>query len=145
MESVFNALTNEGVFEYGAMIHKEELLKYFGIQPLSEDEANKLSFTAIKTRIQEDALQELAVTDFIRDRLLDEGKYFYRNGKMYCVALPSQNSEKADAYLKSAQRKIKRASRLLANTPKEVSSNSKQQQSRLLMTAVSAQRQQNRT
>ena len=142
METIFQFLKDDGKLDYGCTIKKEDLLFLFGVRPLVEDDVVNMSFVEIKKRLQEDNLQELAISDYIREQLLHEGKYFYRIGQTYCVALPSQNASKADSYMKSARKKMKRASLLIANTPKQAADDDKQQKSRLLLSDLTAERQQ---
>jgi hypothetical protein len=65
------------------------------------------------------ALIELAAIDYVKNRLVDEGKWLTRQGSEYYIPLPSENAHFIDNMLASAQRKLKRARRLRSNTQAE--------------------------
>lgn len=70
-----------------------------------------------KAAFDELALRELGAIDQIRNALLDHGKYLTACEGGYRILLPSENQKQVHAYMKSADRKLRRAQRLSANTP----------------------------
>ena len=78
-----------------------------------------LEYPEVGTKKQFDALAltELSAINYIRDRLLSEGKYLVGIRGDYRVLLPSENASQAEALMDSADRKMRRARKLLSNTP----------------------------
>ncbi|GAF98607.1 unnamed protein product [marine sediment metagenome] len=130
---IIDDLKKQGMFDYGQVLDREELLLLFGIRPINEDQAKGLTLAALKARIQKDALAELAVVDLLRGVLLRDGKFFSRSGEQYRVALPSENAHMADNYMQSATRKLRRARTLLKATPQAALEASGNVASRLLV------------
>lgn len=130
---VFNALKEQGLFNYGEAISRCDLLKLFGVEILNEHDAEHMTFNDIRTHLESENLKELAIVDFIRNALLKDGKYFSRNKSQYRVALPSENAQMADNYMKSASRKIRKARILLKSTPQDALLESGNIASRLLI------------
>jgi hypothetical protein len=110
MIEIFNKLKSMGSLEYGSVIEAEALRQMAGIE---------IPEIGTREQFKEAALAELNVSDFIRGRLISEGKYFASFGSKYRVLLPSENANQVKKYMKSADSKLKRAIRLHDNTPKE--------------------------
>lgn len=113
MIEIFNELKNRKMLDYGSTFDASVLRSLAGIE---------LPETGTREDFKNAALKELNVADFIRGRLIGEGKYFASVGDSYRVLLPSENSEQVKKYMKSADGKLKRAMRLYDNTPKEFKS-----------------------
>jgi hypothetical protein len=106
----YELLKKRGQLEYGSVISLDYFREVFNIyvpEVGTHDEFKKA------------ALEELSASDWIRGRLISEGKYFKSNPTGYRVLLPSENEGQIMAYVKSADSKLKRALRLQKNTPKE--------------------------
>lgn len=113
-----------GQLDYGASISVDEFRLMAGIE-----------YPSIGTKQQFDsvALLELAVSGYIRDQLLTEGKYFKQEKGYYRVAMPSENEYHARNYEKSADRKLLRATKLRRSTPNECKPNTDQDLVRTFM------------
>ena len=107
----FNLLKEIGCFEYGTTTRTSTLLEAFEVEPIV--------YPASKASIQKYELEELTVTGFIRDKLLNEGKYLKGERDAYRVLLPSENAGQVMSYMNSADNKLKRALKLNKNTPIE--------------------------
>lgn len=110
MIKIYEALKSSGMLEYGSVIDASKLREMAGIV---------VPEVGTQEQFKDAALQELSISDFIRGRLISEGKYFASNGSKYRVLMPSENAEQVKKYMKSADSKLKRAIRLHDNTPKE--------------------------
>ena len=62
-------------------------------------------------------IEEMACSGFLRDMLLDEGKYFKSEGKGYRILLPSENAQQVMTYMRHADSKLRRGLKLNKNTP----------------------------
>ena len=98
------------LLEYGSTIDVKEFRSFFGIK--YPEQATKSEFDSL-------ALEELSCADFVRNILLNEGKYFKLDGASYRVLLPSENMHQVELMMKSSDKKLKRAIKLSKNTPAE--------------------------
>ncbi len=105
----FTIMKEEGFFEYGVTITGVELRGFFDIE--------EIEYPAQKRDIDKQTLLELGVADFIRNRLLNDGKYFKGERDNYRVLLPSENAAQVMSYMNSADNKLKRGIKLNKNTP----------------------------
>lgn len=124
----FKLLKGLDCFEYGAVTATSVILDAFGIEPVF--------YPATKSEIDRLAIQELNATDYIRNRLLNEGKYFKGERDSYRVLIPSENAGQVLAYMKAADGKLKRGLKLNQNTPTAYKVNS-QDEVRAVMKAES--------
>jgi len=107
---VFQGLRDLKLLEYGATIEVKEFRDFFNIS--YPETAKKREFDTL-------ALEELGCADFIRNALLNEGKYFKMSGGFYRVLLPSENMHQVELMMKSSDKRLKRAIKLSENTPVE--------------------------
>jgi len=105
----YKILDEQGYFEYGTTIPRSVILDTFGIA--------EIEYPAMRGEIKQQELEELTVTGYIRDKLLNKGKYFKGEKDAYRVLLPSENASQVMAYMTSADKKLKRAIKLNQNTP----------------------------
>ena len=84
-------------------------------------DALRIVFPATGTKAQFDklALAELSGIDYVRNHLLNEGKYLRAATEGYRILLPSENIGQVETYMSNADQKLRRAMKLLRNTPKE--------------------------
>lgn len=75
--------------------------------------------TASKRVFDELALKELSAIDYVRNVLIGQGKYLEARGDIYRICLPSENRVYVELYMKSADNKLRRASRLSRSTPSQ--------------------------
>ena len=113
---IYTELKDAGHFEYGSVIERQFLRASFGI--------DEIDYPAMQNEIDNQSLQELGVTDYIRNQLLNEGKYLKGERKTYRVLLPSENAGQVMSYMTSADNKLKRGIKLNKNTPTEYKINS---------------------
>ena len=113
----FEFMEESGFFEYGTTIPTSTIYKIFGIA--------EVEYPATKAEITTAQMAELQATDYIRSRLLDQGKYLKGEKDSYRVLLPSENAGQVLSYMRSADGKLQRAFKLNANTPSDykISSN----------------------
>ncbi len=114
---IYQIMKDRGSFEYGTIINGSELRHAFDIEGVV--------YPAMKKDIDRVELEELSAADYIRNRLLNEGKYFKQSRDSYRVLLPSENAAQVISYMNSADNKLKRGIKLNKNTPSEykISSN----------------------
>ncbi len=106
---IYAVLEEAGYFEYGAIIEGQTLRESFDIE--------EIEYPALKREIDKQQLEELSVADYIRNKLLNEGKYFKQVRDHYRVLLPSENTAQVLSYMNSADNKLKRGLKLNKNTP----------------------------
>lgn len=107
-KELYQMLSDMGKLEYGEYITGVEFRELCGIESIT---------TGTKEQFDSIALEELTYSGMIRDKLLNEGKYFKQTRDGYRVLLPSENQEQVMSYMKSADNKLKRAIKLDKNTP----------------------------
>jgi len=133
LKTIYDRLHQDMQFDYGSKIPVEELLFAFGIELLTEEEAQELNLFEIKKRLEKDTFASLQVFDLISRSLLAEGKHFSKKLDHYCVALPSENERLAINLMEAAQRRIRKATKLLRYTPREYKTNNNSIANKLLM------------
>jgi hypothetical protein len=134
-KELLNHLRANGLTEYGAFIHENTVRQCLGIQ--YPEVATKKEFDAI-------ALQELGAIDYVRGVLINEGKYIKGVPNGYRVLTPSENAGQVEAYMSSADGKLRRAIRLAKNTPKLADGSKCNSEVRAIMKREAIQAQRNR-
>ena len=116
-------MRSTGLDEYGSVISVDDVRSILGLE-----------FPAVATQGEFNRLQleELGAVDYVRNALLNEGKYIKSNGGAYRVLLPSENHEQVMLYMSSAEKKLKRAIKLEKNTPATSAQNGNQSSRALL-------------
>jgi hypothetical protein len=94
---------------YGSVILAESVHAVLGLE---------FPETATKRVFDQLALQELAAVDYVRNALLNEGKYLTQRDGDYRILLPSENARQIELYMNSADKKLRRAQRLSKHTPR---------------------------
>ncbi len=112
----FIFLRDGGLLDHGSHITGVQLRGVFDIE--------EIEYPALKEEIDTQALKELSCVDFIRNRLLNEGKYFKGERDGYRILLPSENAAQVLSYMNSADKKLKRGIKLNKNTPTKYKINS---------------------
>ncbi len=107
-KDLLHALKQKGLLEYGSVIPGELVRELLDIQ--YPEYGTREEFEGI-------ALQELGAIDYVRNALLNEGKYLASSRGNYRILLPSENKQQIEAYAAQADRKIRRAIKLSRNTP----------------------------
>lgn len=100
-----------GLLDYGSVIPTELVHSMLGI---------KVPTVGTRAQFEELALRELSAIDGIRNALIDQGKYITACHGGYRILLPSENARQIESYMKSADRKLRRAQRLSASTARQV-------------------------
>lgn len=112
---------NGSIFDYGGSIGELEFRALFGLSTMTDqqftDASKGLDKRSVKKLLEVEQLEELSVSDAVRNVLLDQGKYFYKKLDRYHVALPSQTNGVIAKYQAKASRALKRADRLASNAP----------------------------
>ena len=114
-KEVYEILKAHKFLEYGAHISGKQFRDICGIESIEIGTQNEFN------RI---ALAELGYAGYIRNILLNEGKYFKGERDDYRVLLPSENAEQVLSYMNSADNKLKRGLKLNRNTPVKFKINS---------------------
>lgn len=109
---------------FGAEIPADEVRAVLGLE--MPEVGTKREFDAI-------ALQELAAVDYVRSIMLSEGKYIAMRDGGYRILLPSENARQVEAYMQSADKKLRRALKLTRNTPGNDNSRPDNMAARILM------------
>ena len=107
-KTLLKTLRDMALTEYGSVISGDMVREILGLEV--PEYGRRDAFNEI-------ALKEMAAIGYVRDQLLNEGKYIGQVNGNYRVFLPSENKAQADAYEASADRKLRRAQKLLKNTP----------------------------
>lgn len=110
MEDVLHTLNEQGLLEYGAQFSADYFRDLCGIvEPIT---GTKKQFDAV-------SLAELSAIDFLRNVLLEKGRYIKKDGDNYRVLLPSENAKQSDLMRTSARKKLNKAKKLEENTPQD--------------------------
>ena len=109
--SVIEVLRAEGLLDYGAHIPGSLVRETLGIS---------YPETATKAVFDRLALAELGAMDAVKTLLLAEGKMLVAVKGDYRIPLPSENTLYVEGYMRSAEQKLRRARKLLRNSPAEV-------------------------
>ena len=112
---VFSILKEKGYLEFGSTISGKILRQLCDIKEVKK---------GTKEEFDRMALAELGYVSYIRNMLLNEGKYFKGERSGYRILLPSENSEQVLSYMNSADNKLKRGLKLNKNTPTKYKINS---------------------
>ena len=124
-KDLLNALKQKDLLEYGSVITGELVREILNIE--YPEYGTREVFEGI-------ALQELGAVDYVRNALLNEGKYLASNRGDYRILLPSENKRQIEAYTAQADRKIRRALKLSRHTPASADKSvNDQQYARLVM------------
>lgn len=107
-KDILSHLRAAGKLEYGSVVLGSHIRALLGIE--YPEFGTKKQFDAL-------ALAELSAINYVRDHLLNEGKYVVGFRGDYRVLLPSENARQAELLMDSADRKTRRARKLLRNTP----------------------------
>lgn len=107
-KELLHELRDRELLEYGSHIPGDLVREILGIE---------YPEVATKQEFDEIALKELAAVDYVRNVILNEGKYLAGTGDDYRVLLPSENKAQVERYMTSADRKLRRAGKLSRNTP----------------------------
>lgn len=109
-KELLTTLRDRGMLEFGSVIMGDTVRDILGIE--YPEFGTKKDFDDV-------ALAELGAIDYVRNVLLNEGKYLAGDKGNYRILLPSENKAQVDAYMQQADRKLRRAQKLSQNTPTE--------------------------
>ncbi len=107
---VYEHLNAHKYLDYGSVIPIQLFRDLCGIETI--EIGTKAEFDNI-------SLLELNYAGYIRNRLLNEGKYFKGEKDSYRILLPSENAGQVMSLTNSASNKLKRALKLNSTTPPE--------------------------
>lgn len=107
---LYTKLEQEGLLEYGSFIPRTMVIDVLKLVVPEVGPAKVF---------REIDLQLLSATDYVRNILLNSGKYLTAAPDGYRILLPSENAGQVDLYMTSADKKLRRAIKLSKNTPKE--------------------------
>lgn len=121
---LLQAMREAGLTDYGSVIPASDIRKMLNLT---------MPRFGSKQEFDRVALVELAAIGYVRNHLLDEGKYIAAEGDSYRILLPSENAKQVEAYLEASNRKRRRGLRLLKSTPPGTAEFPSQLESRLSM------------
>lgn len=130
-KEIIQRLRELGLTEYGSVIPGDKLRQMAGIEYPTT--GTKAEFDAL-------ALDELSAVDYVRNCLLNEGKYLKAHRDDYRILSPAENNGQVEAYMRSADNKLRRAIKLSKNTPAMVDSQPNNHNARLMMKRESIKR-----
>lgn len=130
-KEIIQRLRELGLTEYGSIIPGDKLRQMAGIEYPAT--GTKAEFDAL-------ALDELSAVDYVRNCLLNEGKYLKAHRDDYRILSPAENNGQVEAYMRSADNKLRRAIKLSKNTPAMVDSQPNNYNARLMMKRESIKR-----
>ena len=130
-KEIIQRLRELGLTEYGSIIPGDKLRQMAGIEYPAT--GTKAEFDAL-------ALDELSAVDYVRNCLLNEGKYLKAHRDDYRILSPAENNGQVEAYMRSADNKLRRAIKLSKNTPAMVDSQPNNHNARLMMKRESIKR-----
>jgi len=107
----YDKLEELGLLDYGSNIEGRVFREAFDI--------DDIEYPAMKSEIDAQSLELLAASDYVRNKLLNHGKYLKGVRDGYRVLLPSENAGQVMSYVNSASTKLKRGQKLDKNTPAE--------------------------
>lgn len=122
--SLIEVLRAEGLTDYGSHIPGALVRETLGIS------YPKTATKAVFDRLE---LAELSAMDGVKTALLNEGKMLVAVKGDYRIPLPSENALFVEGYMKAAEQKLRRARKLLRNSPAEVRSDMNNLEVRLHM------------
>lgn len=99
-----------GYSAYGAEVPVETVQAFLGIE--YPETASKKIYDTL-------TLIELGYVDYVRNMLLNDGKYLTNSRGVYRVLLPSENAAQVERYVSGASKRLNRALKLSKNTPDE--------------------------
>lgn len=134
-KDIIQHLRNYNMTEYGAVIPGKLIRELADIE--YPQVATKQEFDAL-------ALKELSAVDYVRNCLLNEGKYLKAHRDDYRILSPSENIGQVESYMRSADHKLRRAIKLSKNTPAIADAEPKNHTVRLMMKRESIKRQMNK-
>ena len=109
-KEVYTTLQAHNYLDYGSVIPIKLFRDLCNIETLD---------TGTKEQFDDIALAELGYANYIRNKLLHEGKYLKGERDSYRVLLPSENAGQVMALTNSASNKLKKAIKLNSTTPVE--------------------------
>lgn len=130
-KDLLQAVRDNGLDEYGSYFPQSFVHCIIGIS---------IPEVGTAKQFRELELIELGAIDYVRNALLPEGKYLSATPGGYRILLPSENKKQIEAYMRSADRKLRRAIKLNTNTPKVDSVKPDNTGARLMMKRESIRR-----
>lgn len=121
---LLRVLGEQGMLDYGASIPRSLVHEVLGIQ--MPEVASKSTYDRL-------ALVELSAIDYVRNALIEQGRYIAGTPTGYRILLPSENAIQVENYMDSADRKLSRALKLSRCTQIDSAPNPDQTEARILM------------
>lgn len=109
-QDFFAWFVEQGHSAYGAEVDEDTVRAFLGL--VYPPMASKKTYDAL-------VLRELNYIDYVRNQLLNDGKYLTNSRGVYRILLPSENAAQVDRYISGANKRLNRALKLSRNTPVE--------------------------
>lgn len=106
-QTLYETLRNTAELEYGATFSRARVLSIMGIEDIE---------FGTQKEFQEQELAELSGIGYVRNILINEGKWIVRKGNTYRVLQPSENGSQIDSFMRSGSSAYLKASKLAKST-----------------------------
>lgn len=107
IETLYETLRDNAELEYGATFSRTRVLSIMGIEAVEY---------GTQKEFQEQELAELSGIGYVRNILINHGKWIIRKGETYRVLQPSENGSQIDAFMRSGSNAYLKASKLAKST-----------------------------
>jgi hypothetical protein len=106
-KTLYETLLNSSELEYGSTFKRSRVLDIMGIEDIEFG-------TQKEFQVQE--LAELSGIGYMRNILINQGKWIIRKGETYRILHPSENSSQIDSFMRSGSNAYLKASKLAKST-----------------------------
>lgn len=109
-KTLYDTLDSLGCFEYGGTFTREEVIGLLRVKYIKK---------GTRADFQTMDLAELAGVGYIRNVLINQGKWIKLTGDHYRVLTPSENADQIESFLSRGRRAFNKANKLAKSTPPE--------------------------
>ena len=107
VQTLYETLRDGGELEYGSTVKRNRVLEIMGIENIE---------VGTQQDFQDQELAELSGIGYIRNILINQGKWIVRKGDTYRVLQPSENGSQIDAFMRSGSNAYLKATKLSKST-----------------------------
>jgi hypothetical protein len=118
-KEIIQQMLDNGELDYGASQPKSAFLAQFGVVKASDEELKAMSPRKVREQIANEQLAEVGILAYVRDQIRPLGRHLDTRKDTVRVALPSENKDFIDQYLRKSKREMRKAQSLLKGTPPE--------------------------
>ena len=115
--TIIDQLILAGTITYGMSTPEAVIIGHFGLARTSNKQLDAMRpLDAVKT-VKEEDLKVVNLFNVIASVLLDKGMHLYTSKGQWVISLPSENAAAAERFLRQAQRRMSKATKLVRSTP----------------------------